>query len=625
MSGENFSSKEEVLGLLENAPTNIMYCNRDLVIQYMNPQSFKTLEGISQYLPIAVDKVVGSKIDIFHKNPAHQQKLLASDKNLPIRSTIDVGPEKLDLLVSAIYDADKKYVGAMVTWEVITQQLKIKDDNARIQSMMENAPINIMCADVNGIVTYLNPKSKETLSKLQAHLKIQVDKIQGSSFDIFHKNPAHQKKLIADEKNLPIKSIIEVGGEKLDLLVTPMRDLNGKYTGPMVCWEVVTEKLKSESEMARVQSMMEGAPINIMCADLDGVITYLNPKSIETLQSVEKLLPVKVKDIKGGSYDVFHKNPAHQRKLLADERNLPYRAMISLGDEKLDLFTTAMRDNNGKYIGPMVVWSVATKKVNLLDTLTKELGGSATSLTKTAEDMSASAQQTSSSSKSATKNAEEVSLGIRTVATNTEEMVASIKEIARSSSEAAKISKMALDQAKSANDIVATLSKVSTDIGNVIKVISTIAQQTNLLALNATIEAARAGEAGKGFAVVANEVKELAKQTAKATEDITQQITSVQNSSSAATNAITEIAKVIEEVNSIAGSIAAAVEEQTSVTNELSRVVSESDKSVSQIVETFKYVTEAADKNLSGANKTMESSKQMLDLVENVKELAKEL
>ena len=81
--------------------------------------------------------------------------------------------------------------------------------------------------------------------------------------------------------------------------------------------------------------------------------------------------------------------------------------------------------------------------------------------------------------------------------------------------------------AEDTNQVVSKLGDSSTEIGQVIKVITSIAQQTNLLALNATIEAARAGEAGKGFAVVANEVKELAKQTAKATEDISRKIEAI--------------------------------------------------------------------------------------------------
>jgi methyl-accepting chemotaxis protein len=60
----------------------------------------------------------------------------------------------------------------------------------------------------------------------------------------------------------------------------------------------------------------------------------------------------------------------------------------------------------------------------------------------------------------------------------------------------------------------------SAEVGNIIKVITSLAGQTSLLALNATIGAARAGEAGKGFAVVASEVKELAQETAQATEDM---------------------------------------------------------------------------------------------------------
>ena len=134
---------------------------------------------------------------------------------------------------------------------------------------------------------------------------------------------------------------------------------------------------------------------------------------------------------------------------------------------------------------------------------------------------------------------------------------------------------------KVANDTNATVTKLgesSTEIGKVIKVITSIAQQTNLLALNATIEAARAGEAGKGFAVVANEVKELAKQTAAATEDISAKIEAIQSDTKGAVTAIGEISRVITRINDIQNTIASAVEEQSATTNEIARNAAEAAK-----------------------------------------------
>ena len=170
---------------------------------------------------------------------------------------------------------------------------------------------------------------------------------------------------------------------------------------------------------------------------------------------------------------------------------------------------------------------------------------------------------------------EEILKNLQTVATATEEMNGSIKEIGINATEAAKVATDAVGTAKTTNSTVTKLGQASTEIGQVIKVITSIAQQTNLLALNATIEAARAGEAGKGFAVVANEVKELAKQTAKATEDITRMIEVIQTDTKGAVEAIGQISHVISRINDVSTTIATAVQEQTSVTNEISRNVSE--------------------------------------------------
>ena len=216
-----------------------------------------------------------------------------------------------------------------------------------------------------------------------------------------------------------------------------------------------------------------------------------------------------------------------------------------------------------------------------------------------------------------------MSKGVQTVATNTEEMSASIKEIARNSSEAANISKDTLKKAQSTNATIAQLGVSSQEIGNVIKVISSIAQQTNLLALNATIEAARAGDAGKGFAVVANEVKELAKQTAKATDDITTKIGSIQRDTQGAIDAIGGISQFIDKLNGISMAIAASIEEQTATTNEVARVVKESNKGVEGIAEVVRSVAMAAKQSTSGASQTLEAAKSLAQLADKLKNLVK--
>ena len=166
------------------------------------------------------------------------------------------------------------------------------------------------------------------------------------------------------------------------------------------------------------------------------------------------------------------------------------------------------------------------------------LSTSSGELSTVSQQMSANAEETSSQANVVSAAGEQVNRNLQTVATGSEEMSVSIKEIAKNATEAAKVATEAVKAAQATNATVSKLGESSVEIGQVIKVITSIAQQTNLLALNATIEAARAGEAGKGFAVVANEVKELAKETAKATEDISRKIESIQVDTKGAVEAI---------------------------------------------------------------------------------------
>jgi methyl-accepting chemotaxis protein len=245
-------------------------------------------------------------------------------------------------------------------------------------------------------------------------------------------------------------------------------------------------------------------------------------------------------------------------------------------------------------------------------------------LSNTSQQISANSEETSAQAKVVSDSAQQVSQNLQTVATGAEEMGSSIQEIAKNATEAARVATSAVKVAETTTATVSKLGDSSNEIGQVIKVITSIAQQTNLLALNATIEAARAGEAGKGFAVVANEVKELAKETAKATEDISLKIEAIQTDTKAAVEAIASISEVINQVNGISTTIATAVEEQNATTNEMSRNVSEAANSSGEITSNINGVAQAAESTSRGAVDTQKAAQQLVETSAELRRLVEQ-
>lgn len=242
-------------------------------------------------------------------------------------------------------------------------------------------------------------------------------------------------------------------------------------------------------------------------------------------------------------------------------------------------------------------------------------------LSSTSQQITANSEETSTQAQVVSSASEQVNKNLQTVATGSEEMSASIKEIAKNAHESASVATGAVKVAEETNQIVGKLGESSTEIGQVIKVITSIAQQTNLLALNATIEAARAGEAGKGFAVVANEVKELAKQTAKATEDISRKIEAIQGDTKGAVGAISQIGDVIKQVNDLSNTIATAVEEQNATTNEMARNVGEAARGSSEITKNIAGVAEAAQNTAHGAGDSHKAAQTLAEMSTRLREL----
>jgi len=303
----------------------------------------------------------------------------------------------------------------------------------------------------------------------------------------------------------------------------------------------------------------------------------------------------------------------------ASQSVLAQAEAIASGDLTREDLRVRSRDELGDLTVAINKMSASLK--NMIEAISENalhVASASEELSNTSQQITANSEETSAQAKVVSDSAQTVSQNLQTVATGAEEMGASIKEIAKNATEAAHVATSAVKVAETTTATVTKLGDSSNEIGQVIKVITSIAQQTNLLALNATIEAARAGEAGKGFAVVANEVKELAKETAKATEDISRKIEAIQSDTKAAVEAIASISGVINQVNSISGTIATAVEEQNATTIEMTRNVSEAARSSGEITSNIAGVAQAAESTSHGATDTQKAAQ---DLVQTSAEL----
>jgi methyl-accepting chemotaxis protein len=244
---------------------------------------------------------------------------------------------------------------------------------------------------------------------------------------------------------------------------------------------------------------------------------------------------------------------------------------------------------------------------NIVDTVSSasnELEVAAVTLTRTAE-------TTQSLSNSVTASSEQASGNVKSVASAAEEFSGSIAEIGRQVLESRRIAAEAVKQAETTNARMTELSQSATRIGDVVKLITSVADQTNLLALNATIEAARAGSAGKGFAVVAQEVKALAAQTSKATEEISGQIAAMQMATEGSVAAIKEIGDTINRISEIATTIASAVEEQDTATREISRNVQQAAAGTMHVASHITDVSHSANETGSAASQVLLSAQSL--------------
>ncbi|MEW4452711.1 methyl-accepting chemotaxis protein [Bremerella sp. JC817] len=319
----------------------------------------------------------------------------------------------------------------------------------------------------------------------------------------------------------------------------PVYDVDGNLCKIVKFATDVTQQVEAHQKATRLQNMLERLPLNIMFADLDMVIRYINPASLATFKKIADLLPVKPDKIVGAPLSIFHSNPQVQHNILSDPGNLPMSTEFRLGPEVIRLNVSAIYDAEGKYIGPMACWGIETEKAEVRGRVSNlaEVGNS--------------------------------------VATSVSEMAIAMDEIGLRITRNAELAEDTNHQVSDAGSWIRQLSESSQEIGGIIGTIQELAEQTNLLALNATIESARAGEAGRGFAVVANEVKSLANSTSDATKNIAERINSIRENINRVVDTNTHITGSISEVNQNSNTIAAAVEEQNAIVHGMKQTADE--------------------------------------------------